>query len=90
MDLDGLVLVRRPWERRGISRSTLYAEIAAGLFPRPVKPSPRIAAWPRGEIDAITRAHIAGASVADVRAVVARIYAARAALAAGGDSPRAA
>jgi prophage regulatory protein len=41
-------------ERTGLSRSGLYAAIAAGNFPKPVKlgPNARAIAWPSEEIDA--------------------------------------
>lgn len=40
-------------ERTGLSRSGLYAAVALGSFPRPVKlgPNARAVAWPANEID---------------------------------------
>ncbi len=45
---------RRPAveEITGLSRSTLYAKMSRGEFPRPVKLSDRIVAWPESQIDA--------------------------------------
>lgn len=34
----------------GWSHATLYKEIADGRFPKPVKPSPGVAAWPENEV----------------------------------------
>lgn len=34
-----------------ISKSTWYAGIAKGLYPRPFKPSPRRSVWPREKIE---------------------------------------
>ena len=62
-----------------ISRSTYYAQAAAGLTVRPVKIGPRRSALPANEIDQINRAKIAGASDDDIRALVARLHALRAA-----------
>lgn len=43
-------------ERTGMSRTALYAAIAAGTFPRPVKlgatPNARAVAWPAADVDA--------------------------------------
>ncbi|SDY53792.1 helix-turn-helix transcriptional regulator [Citreimonas salinaria] len=36
----------------GLSRSTIYALMDRGEFPRPVKLSARIVAWPESRIDA--------------------------------------
>lgn len=35
----------------GLSRSAVYAQIKAGLFPRPVKLSARAVAWPLEDIE---------------------------------------
>lgn len=48
------VLLRLPavLGRVPLSRSSLYAEMAAGRFPKPVKLSDRIVAWPAEEVEA--------------------------------------
>lgn len=38
-------------ERAGFKRSKLYALIARGEFPPPIKLGPRVSAWPSDEID---------------------------------------
>ena len=52
--------------RTGLSRSSIYARVAAGTFPRPVAIGPRAVAWPSDAIDAwigerIREGHIAHA-----------------------------
>ena len=52
--------------RTGLSRSSIYARVAAGTFPRPVAIGPRAVAWPSDAIDAwigdrIRESHIAHA-----------------------------
>ncbi|WP_292952968.1 AlpA family phage regulatory protein [Nitrosomonas sp.] len=63
--------------RTGLSRSTLYLYISQGLFPRPINLGPRSIGWPDYEIDAINAARIAGKSDEEIRALVARLVAAR-------------
>lgn len=45
---------RRPAveEITGLSRSTIYCMMSRGDFPRPIKLSPRIVAWPESRITA--------------------------------------
>ena len=46
------ILRRRDVEARtGLSRSTIYAYIANGTFPKQVKLGPRAAGWYQSEID---------------------------------------
>ena len=46
-------ILRRPevQTRTGLSRSTLYAMMAEGRFPRPVKLGKRAVGWPESAID---------------------------------------
>jgi prophage regulatory protein len=44
---------------RGCSKSKLYADIKAGVFPAPVKIGPRISAWPESDVEAEQRVRIA-------------------------------
>ncbi len=62
----------------GLSRSTIYARIAGGTWPRPVRLGPRAVGWPASEIDALIRATIAGASDDELRRLVERLHSARA------------
>ena len=61
----------------GYSRSTLYLRMSLGLWTRPVSLGARSVAWPAGEVAALNAARIAGKSEADIRALVARLQAAR-------------
>lgn len=61
----------------GFSRSSVYARIARGLWPAPVRLGQRAVGWPESEIEAIITACIAGKSDAEVRSLVATIQAAR-------------
>ncbi|ROV58573.1 AlpA family transcriptional regulator [Vibrio ponticus] len=44
----------------GLSRSTLYSQIASGLFPKQINIGPRSVAWLSDEIDAVLTARICG------------------------------
>jgi prophage regulatory protein len=57
----------------GYSRSTIYARIAQGLWPKPVSLGPRAVGWPAGEVAAINAARIAGKSDDEIRALVASL-----------------
>lgn len=61
----------------GLSRSTIYARIAAGLWPRQVSLGPRCVGWPATEVSALNQARIAGKSDIEIRALVAKLEAAR-------------
>lgn len=47
------VVVRLPAVQRrvGLTESTIYERMAAGLFPRPIKIGPRAVGWIESEID---------------------------------------
>jgi len=61
----------------GRSRSSLYADVKAGLFVAPIKIGRRASAWPSDEVAAIIRARIAGATEDEIRELVAQLVAAR-------------
>ncbi|MCD6704914.1 MAG: AlpA family phage regulatory protein [Thiobacillus sp.] len=61
----------------GTSRSTIYLRIQQGLWPKPVKLGPRSVAWPATEVAALNAARIAGMADAEIRALVAKLEAAR-------------
>lgn len=46
-------------DRTGLSRSKIYELLDAGRFPRPVKLSGRLNAWPDDEVDGWIKARIA-------------------------------
>ena len=66
---------------RGRSRSTHYLDIQQGLFTRPVSIGARAVGWPENEVAALNDARIAGKCDDEIRALVARLEAARKAVA---------
>lgn len=61
----------------GKGRSSIYADIARGLFTRPVKLGSRCAGWPDDEVSQIVDARIAGAAEEEIRRLVERLHEAR-------------
>ncbi|MDD4073114.1 MAG: AlpA family phage regulatory protein [Desulfobacterales bacterium] len=61
----------------GLSRSTIYLRIAQGLWTKPVSLGARAVGWPSDEVAAINAARIAGKTDEEVRALVAKLEAAR-------------
>ena len=61
----------------GYSRSTVYLRICQGLWPRPVHLGARAVGWPASEVEALNAARIAGRSDEEIRALVAKLVAAR-------------
>lgn len=61
----------------GLARSTLYARISTGLWTRPVSLGARAVGWPASEVTALNAARIAGKSDQEIRALVAKLEAAR-------------
>lgn len=61
----------------GLSRSTIYLRIAQGLWTKPVSLGARAVAWPELEVQALNAARIAGKTETEIRALVARLHAAR-------------
>lgn len=65
-------------ERRyGKKRSSLYRDIRGGVFPPPVGLGRNCSVWPSNEVEAIIQARIAGKTDDEIRALVARLVAAR-------------
>ncbi len=46
-----ILRLRQVKERTGRSRSSIYADVKAGLFPEPINIGPRAVGWIEGEID---------------------------------------
>jgi prophage regulatory protein len=59
--------------------STLYLRIAQGLWTKQVSLGARAVGWPAAEVDALNAARIAGKTDGEIRALVLRLEAARAA-----------
>ena len=64
-------------KRRGRSRSSHYADIKAGLFVKPVLIGLRATGTPDNEVEALNAARIAGKTDDEIRALVAKLEAAR-------------
>lgn len=62
---------------RGRSRSAHYLDIQQGLFTPPVPIGLRAVGWPAGEVAVLNAARIAGKSDDEMRALVAKLIAAR-------------
>lgn len=61
----------------GLSRSTIYLRIAQGLWTKQVSLGPRCVGWPAHEVAALNAARIAGKTDEEIRALVAKLEAAR-------------
>jgi prophage regulatory protein len=74
-----LVILRRKQleARTGRSKSSLYADIQAGLFVEPIRIGARAVGWLEHEADTIIAARAAGASDTEIRALVIELLAAR-------------
>ncbi len=72
-------IVRLPTvlRERGRSRSSHYLDIQQGLFTRPVPIGARAVGWPAHEVAALNAARIAGKTDEEIRALVAKLEAAR-------------
>ncbi len=61
----------------GLSRSTIYLRISQKLWTKPVSLGGRAVGWPSDEVTAINAARIAGKTDDEIRALVAKLEAAR-------------
>jgi prophage regulatory protein len=61
----------------GLSRSTIYARIAEGVFPRPVGLGGRAVGWPANEVASINAARISGRTKSEIIDLVVKLEAAR-------------
>ena len=59
------------------SHASIYNQIRAGLFTKPVPIGTRSVGWPDYEVAAINAARIAGKSEAELRELVIRLHAKR-------------
>ena len=59
------------------SHTSIYNNVNAGLFTKPVKIGQRAVGWPFAEVKAINAARIAGKSDAEIRELVNRLHAKR-------------
>ena len=61
----------------GLSRSTIYARIEQGLWPRPIKLGLRAVGWEAACVEALNAARIASKDDASIRMLVAKLESAR-------------
>lgn len=61
----------------GMKKSTLYAHMDQGLFPRPVKLGDKFAVWPADEVSKINAARIAGKTPDEIKVLVVELTDAR-------------
>ena len=65
--------MREVSKRCGLSRPTLYRNIAAGIFPKPVRIGLKASGWPEHEVGAVTDAVSGGATPEQLRELVQRL-----------------
>lgn len=53
MSCERLLRIDEVKRKTGLSRSTIYANIKKGIFPKPQKPSPGVSGWRENEILAL-------------------------------------
>ena len=70
--------IRELLARRGLSRSSHFRDIEAGLWPPPITIGPRCSVYPEHEADLILRAQVAGATADEIRTLVQQLVTARA------------
>jgi len=61
----------------GLGKTSIYARIADGLFPKSIPVGSRAVVWPIVEVEAINRAYIAGKTNDEVKALVRKLEAKR-------------
>ena len=65
---------KRVQAENGLSRSTIYHQVAEGLFPKPVRLGPRAVGWPAHEVMTLNAARISGKSDDEIRDLVAKLH----------------
>lgn len=50
MNQERLLRINEVKTKTGLARSTIYANIGKGIFPKPQKPSPGVSGWKESEI----------------------------------------
>jgi len=59
------------------SHASIYGNVKDGLLTKPINIGVRSVGWPRGEVQAVLEARIAGCSDDQIRALVDRLHAQR-------------
>lgn len=81
-DVITLIRLAPAFKAIGVGRSRGYELMHEGLLPRAIKISDRAAAIPSNELEAVIAARVGGASPKVIRALVRRLHAERATIAA--------
>lgn len=58
-------------------RSSIYVDVKHGVLPPPISLGPRCSGWPSNEIDQVISARVSGASVEEVKQLVAQLVSQR-------------
>ncbi len=83
MDINSVNLIRMAAlrKRTGYSHAGAYQQMKKGLLPSRIRIGEKQVAWIEHEIDAIVKARMRGCSEGDIRSLVVKLEAERAALA---------
>ena len=60
-------------EKTSFGRSSLYAKVSKGLFPKPVKVGSRKIAWPQFEVDQMMDFYLSTTNEEDTKSFVTKI-----------------
>ena len=60
-------------EKTTFGRSSLYAKVSKGLFPKPVKVGSRKIAWPQSEVDQMMNFYLSTTNEEDTKSFVTKI-----------------
>ena len=74
---DALLKIETVCALRGVRRTKVYDDMAAGLWPHPIKLGVRCVRWPASDVIAVNKARIAGHGDDQIRELVRRLEAAR-------------
>jgi len=75
--IDRIIRFKELRHLTGLSRSTIYLHISAGMFPRQIRLTPRTIGWRESEVAAMLDARARDASDTEVRELVKRLEAER-------------
>jgi prophage regulatory protein len=75
--MNTLIRIKDVMAMTGAKKATIYAQMAEGVLPRPIKLSRKFACWPQHEISQLINARIAGWSEDKIKTLVAGLMEAR-------------
>ena len=67
------ILIDEVLEKTTFGRSSLYAKVSKGLFPKPVKVGSRKIAWPQFEVDQMMDFYLSTTNEEDTKSFVTKI-----------------